>query len=234
MNATGFRDSAQIRSLRETVYDHLRELMNSGQLRPGSYLDLNALALEIGTSRTPLRDALLRLESEGFVEILNRKGVRITRLTLDRIRHIYEILGALESTVLRSVGPHITSEIVARMDELNRQMARALDVADFAHYYEANLAFHDAYRNLSDNGELIRQMYLLKQRLYDFPRLQGFVPEWERASIGEHQTLVRLLSEGRIGDAADLLRDVHWSYSYQEPYIRRYYTAIYEESSPAG
>ena len=232
MESADIRDAAQLRSLREVVYDHLRELLNEGRLRPGSYLDLNALAEEIGTSRTPLRDALLRLESEGFVEILNRKGVRITRLTLDSIRHMYEMLGALESTVLRSVAPRITSETVIRMDRLNQEMAAALDAGDFGRYYEANLAFHDAYRNLSDNDELIRVMHLLKQRLYDFPRLTGYVPEWERASIGEHEALVRLLQQGRVGEAADLLRDVHWSFPYQEPFIRRYYAAI--DEAPAA
>ena len=230
MESATVKDVYQARSLREAVYNHLRLLMDQGQLRPGSYLDLNALASELGISRTPLRDALLRLECEGFVEILNRKGVRITRLTLDRIRHIYEILGALESTVLRSVGSRITSEVVSRMDRLNQEMASALEAGDFGRYYSANLAFHDAYRNLSDNNELIGTMALLKQRLYDFPRLSGFVPEWELASIGEHQAVVRLLRQGRVGEAADLLRDVHWSFSYQEPFIRRYYAVVYEET----
>lgn len=233
MESAAIRDFAQLRSLREAVYDHLSQLLNEGRLRPGSYLDLNALAEEIGTSRTPLRDALLRLESEGFVEILNRKGVRITRLTLDSIRHMYEILGALESTVLRSVASHITSEVVMRMERLNQEMAAALDDGDFSRYYAANLAFHDAYRNLSDNAEMKRLIILLKQRLYDFPRLTGYVPEWERASLGEHDALIRLLSQGRVAEAADLLRDVHWSYSYQEPFIRRYYAAV-DGESPAG
>lgn len=233
MESNGIRDVAQLRSLREAVYDHLRDMMNEGRLRPGSFLDLNALAEEIGTSRTPLRDALLRLECEGFVDILNRKGVRITRLTLDSIRHMYEILGALESIVLRSVAGRITSEVVIRMEALNQDMAAALDDGDFGRYYEANLAFHDAYRNLSDNSELKHLMHLLKQRLYDFPRLTGYVPEWERASIGEHEALVRLLSQGRVGEAADLLRDVHWSFSYQEPFIRRYYAAVDGDSPEA-
>ena len=212
-----------IRSLRETVYEHLRALMNQGRLRPGNYLDLNALEAEIGISRTPLRDALLRLECEGFVEIRNRRGVRIVELTLDMIRDIYEILGALESTTLRSVADRITPEVTSRMNELNREMTRALDASDFARFYDANLAFHDAYRTLSSNREMVHRIYILKQRLYDFPRLEGFVPEWERASVGEHQQLVDLLEEGRVGEAADLLRDVHWSFSYQEPFIRRYY-----------
>ena len=223
-----------IRSLREEVYEHLRTLMNQGRLRPGGYLDLNALAAEIGISRTPLRDALLRLECEGFVEIHSRRGARITELTLDRIRDIYEILGGLESTALRSVAARITPAGTARMNELNREMVAALDASDFARFYDANLAFHDTYLGLSHNAQLVRQIHILKQRLYDFPRLEGFVPEWERASIGEHQALVRLLEVGNVSGAADLLRDVHWSFSYQEPFIRRYYAASTEGEGGRG
>src|SRR5881296_2470765 len=215
----------RIRSLREEVYEHLRALMHHGQLRPGDELDLNALAAGIGISRTPLRDALLRLECEGFVEIHNRRGVRVAPLTLDRIRHIYEILAALESTALRDVGQRITVETITRMNDQNREMVRALDASDFARFYDANLAFHDAYLALSDNSEMVRHIHILKQRLYDFPRLKGFVPEWERASVEEHQALIRLLEQGNVAAAADLLRDVHWSFSYQEAFVRRYYAA---------
>ena len=200
-------------------------MLDDGRLRPGNYLDLNGLAEEIGTSRTPLRDALLRLESEGFVEIQNRKGVRITELSPEWIRDIYEILGGLESSALVSVAGRITPEIVDRMQSLNDEMAAALDENDFERYYDANLAFHDAYLELSTNEELIRRIHILKHRLYDFPRLEGFVPEWERASIGEHQALIGLLRKGKMVEAADLLRDVHWSYSHQEPFIHRYYAA---------
>jgi DNA-binding GntR family transcriptional regulator len=213
------------RSLRAVVYEHLRAMMNDGRLRPGNYLDLNALAEEIGTSRTPLRDALLRLESEGFVQIESRKGVRITELTLEWIRDIYEILGGLESVALISVADRMTPEILDGMEALNRAMARALDDSDFGRYYDANLAFHNAYLELSANTELVRRIRILKQRLYDFPRRKGFVPEWERASLGEHQALVDFMRAGKTVAAADLLRDIHWSYSYQEPFIRRYYAA---------
>lgn len=225
MRLTAFREKVEFRSLREQVYEHLRVLMNRGRLRPGNFLDLNALAAEIGISRTPLRDALLRLECEGFVEILARKGVRITELTLDRIRDIYEMLAGLESTALCSVAEHITPETVARMTELNGEMVRALDQFDFARFYDANLAFHDSYLTLSRNQEMVGRIHILKQRLYDFPRLKGFVPEWELESTHEHEELVSLLEQGRVRDAADYLRDVHWSFKEQEPFIRRYYAA---------
>lgn len=215
----------RIRSLREDVYEHVQVLLQDGALRPGDELDLNALAAVIGISRTPLRDALLRLECEGFVEIHNRRCVRVTPLTLNRIRDIYEILAGLESTALRGVAPRVSLVTVARMDELNQEMRRALDAGDFARFYDANLAFHDSYLLLSHNAELIHRIHTLKQRLYDFPRLPGFVPEWERVSIEEHQAMVRLLQSRRVAEAADLLRDVHWNYSYQEPFVRRYYVA---------
>jgi DNA-binding GntR family transcriptional regulator len=151
--------------------------------------------------------------------------VRIAELSLHRIKEIYEMLGALESSVLRIVGERLTPAHVARMKEFNGEMERALDASDFARFYDANLAFHDVYRDLSDNAEMVRSIYIHKQRLYDFPRLKGFVPEWERASVQEHAALVRLLEEEKVAEAADLLRDVHWSFTYQEPYIRRYYAA---------
>jgi len=225
---------ARIRSLREEVYEHLRALMHQGQLRPGDELDLKALAAGIGISRTPLRDALLRLEGEGFVEIHNRRGVRVTPLTLQRIRDIYEILSGLECAALRSVAARITPATVAHMDALNHEMRRALDAGDFARFYNANLAFHDAYLYLSNNTELIHRIHILKQRLYDFPRLPGFVPEWERASIDEHQAIVRLLQGGRVNEAADLLRDVHWNFNYQKPFVRRYYNAQTRDAATAA
>ncbi|MGD8277009.1 MAG: GntR family transcriptional regulator [Gemmatimonadota bacterium] len=225
MNPTAGPATIERRSLRELVYEHLKAKLNAGELRPGTFLDLNGLAAEIGISRTPLRDALIRLESEGFAEILPRRGVRIAALTLDRIRDIYEILGALESGALRGVASRLTPGVVDRMSELNDGMRRALDAFDFARFYDANLAFHDCYLDLSENAELVSRIRILKQRLYDFPRLQGFVPEWEHSSVEEHAEVVRLLRSGAVAAAADYLRDVHWSYARQEPYIRRYYAA---------
>ena len=63
----------------------------------------------------------------------------------------------------------------------------------------------------------------MKQRLYDFPRREGFVKEWETASTREHDELIRLLETGDTRKAADFIRDVHWSYEVQRRFIDRYY-----------
>lgn len=223
-----------LKSLRRQVYEFLKAELNRGALAPGSLLDLNGLAAQLGTSRTPLREALLQLDAEGFVTILPRRGVRVNRLTLEEIRHIYEIVGALEAAALVSVAPTLTDGELAAMAALCRQMGEALASDDFPTYYERNLAFHEVFLGRCHNTRLVEWVRLLKERLYDFPRLTGFVKAWEEASVGEHEEIVRRLQAGDTRAAADHLRDVHWSYAVQEPYIRRYYDVDRDEGGLGG
>jgi DNA-binding GntR family transcriptional regulator len=215
----------QTRSLREQVYDVLRVEMARGGLQPGAFIDLNELAARLGVSRTPLREALLHLESQGFVTVLPRRGFRLNALTLDDIRHFYEIIGALEAAALRSVGASLGPADFARMRQLDAAMADAVAARDFDRYYEANLAFHDVYLRRSDNARLVSQVHLLKQRLYDWPRRETMVQAWEQHSVVEHEDFLALLERGAIEDAAAHLQNVHWSFAVQERFIQTYYFA---------
>jgi DNA-binding GntR family transcriptional regulator len=215
----------QTRSLREQVYDYLRDQMSSGGLQPGAFLDLNELARRLGISRTPLREALLHLESQGFVTVLPRRGFRLNALTLDDIRHYYEIIGALEAAALRSVGGSLGPSDFARMRQLDTAMAEAVAARDFDKYYEANLAFHDVYLRRSGNTRLVAHVHLLKQRLYDWPRRESMVQAWEQHSVVEHEAFLQLLERRAIAEAAAHLQDVHWSFAVQEPFILAYYFA---------
>jgi DNA-binding GntR family transcriptional regulator len=212
-------------SLREQVYELLKQRLGDGTLTPGTVLDQDALVRDLGISRTPLREALLQLSNEGFVTILPRRGIVVNELSLDDIRHIYEVIGALESAAVVAVGARIGVVGVRRMTTLNKEMRAALRADDFARYYEHNLEFHDVYLTRSDNLTLRRTVATLKARLYDFPRRQGFVKEWEVASTGEHAAIVEWLAAGDIAGAAAYIRDVHWSFAVQERFIHRYYFA---------
>ena len=215
----------QTRSLREQVYDYLRDQMSRGGLQPGAFLDLNELANRLGVSRTPLREALLHLESQGFVTVLPRRGFRLNALTLDDIRHFYQIIGALEAAALESVGAALNSADFARMRQLDAAMAEAVAARDFDKYYEANLAFHDVYLRRSDNARLVAQVHLLKQRLYDWPRRETMVQAWEQHSVVEHEDFLRILERGAVDEAAAHLQNVHWSFAVQERFIHAYYFA---------
>jgi DNA-binding GntR family transcriptional regulator len=214
-----------LKPLREQVYEHLRLLMNRGELRPGGYLDLDALEARLGVSRTPLRDALLQLESEGFVTILPRRGVQVRALTREDVRHLYEIIGALEGAAVLAAFPRLGPAEAEALRRLNREMREAVQAGEFDRYYERNLAFHDVFLGRCDNERLVRLVRTLKQRLYDWPRRRGFVKAWELASVAEHAAFARLVAKGDARGAADHLRDVHWSYAVQQRFIEEYYFA---------
>jgi DNA-binding GntR family transcriptional regulator len=215
-----------IKSLKEQVYEYLREQMRTGAILPGSVIDMEETSRKLGVSRTPLRDALLQLEMEGFVSILPRRKVVVKRLTETDIRNSYDIIGALEGVALLKAFDRIGEAEIAALQDLNDGMKAAIAAGDFDLYYEKNLAFHDVFLRLCGNDSLVRIVNTLKKRLYDFPRSKGFVKEWEEASIGEHQDLVDLIRAGKREAAAKHIRDVHWSFLVQEKYIHRYYAHI--------
>ena len=217
------RPILNVKSLKEQVYEYLREQMRRGEIMPGSAIDMEETSRKLGVSKTPLRDALLQLETEGFVSIQPRRRVVVNALTLEDIRHYYEVIGALESTALRAAFDHLRGGEIVRMERLNAEMKEAIEKDDFDLYYEKNLAFHDVFLDLCGNETLKKIVTTLKKRLYDFPRQQGFVKEWERASIGEHARLIGHLRRRRKDEAAAFFRDVHWSYQVQERFIVKYY-----------
>jgi DNA-binding GntR family transcriptional regulator len=214
-----------ITSLSSIVYEDLRRRLNSGLLRPGQFLDLAALGRELGMSRTPLRDAMIRLELEGFVTVFPRRGVMVRILDLSDIRDIYQVVGALEASVIERMALRFRASDAERMDGFRAAMASSLGADDFDAYYSANLAFHDVYLDLSDNKDLIHHVRTLKERLYDFPRRSEYVKEWELDSTAEHAEITARLRAGDFKAAAAYVRDVHWNFEVQERYIRTYYFA---------
>lgn len=215
-----------VKSLKEQVYEYLRDQMRHGGMLPGSAIDMEETSKKLGVSKTPLRDALLQLETEDFVTILPRRMVVVNALTEQDIRNYYEIIGALESMALLKAFERLKPADIDLMAALNEGMAEAVGAGDFDAYYDKNLAFHNVFLGLCGNDSLVKIVNNLKKRLYDFPRLKGFVKEWEEVSVGEHRALVDLLRAGRSQDAANHIRDVHWSFEVQERFVRRYYPGI--------
>lgn len=215
-----------VKSLKEQVYEYLRDQMRRGAILPGSAIDMEETSKKLGVSKTPLRDALLQLEMEDFVTILPRRMVVVNSLTERDIRNYYEIIGSLESMAMLKVFDSLKDSGVEAMQSLNDGMKDAVAANDFDLYYERNLAFHNAFLNLCGNDSLVKLVNSLKKRLYDFPRSKGFIKEWEESSILEHQALIDLIRAGRRQDAANHVRDVHWSFKVQERFVRKYYPGM--------
>jgi len=215
-----------VKSLKEQVYEYLREQMRKGEILPGSAIDMELTSKKLGVSKTPLRDALLQLEMEDFVTIRPRRMVVVNSLTEKDIRNYYEIIGALESMALLKAFDRLKPSDIEGMQALNDAMREAIAANDFDAYYEKNLAFHNVFLCHCGNDSLIKLVNNMKKRLYDFPRSKGFVKEWEESSILEHQALIDLIRSGRSQAAANHIRDIHWSFKVQEEFVRKYYPGI--------
>ena len=197
--------------LRTQVYEYLREAFRSGDIRPGKFISINQLVKELNMSRTPLRDALLQLQTEGFVTFLPQRGIRINEVTDDVLEDIYEMLGALDSRALLSVGDRLGSKEVSRMKKINERMLQVIDNKGYRRYFTLNTEFHNVYLNLSANKPLLNQVNILRQRLFEF----NYNPEWLEKGLPltytEHLTMIDFIENGRYREAADFMRDVHCS-----------------------
>jgi DNA-binding GntR family transcriptional regulator len=215
-----------VRSLREQVYEYLRGEIQAGRLVPGSYIKLNQISSQLGISKTPLRDAIIQMEVEGFVTILPRRGVLVNRLDLETIKNYLEIVGALEGAVIRSVFRKISPSHLAKMERLNEKMRSIIRDTPFntfdPQYYHYNIAFHDIFLDLSGNTVLKQMLMRIKQQLYDFPRL-AYIKEWEAINCDEHDRFIELICKGEKDEAARLWQVHHWGFESHKKYIIEFY-----------
>ncbi len=197
--------------LRTQVYEYLREALRTGKIKPNMFISINQVVKELGMSRTPLRDALLQLQCEGFVTFLPQRGIRVNSLNDNDFVDIYEMLGALDSRVLLSVCDKMGSREVSRMKKINEQILRVINKNEFNRYFELNRDFHNVYLDLSSNRPLLNQVNILRQRLFEFSDKGDWLEKVLQLNYPEHLTMIDLIESGRCRQAVDFMRDVHCS-----------------------
>ena len=212
-----------LQCLRDQIYAHLRGDIERGALKPGAPINMDNLSKELNISKTPLREALIKLECQGFVEMLPRRGVKVKELTYGELKEYYEVIGFLESAVVYSVFDQLrSSPIIERMKQSNAQQRISLNNQEFDRYYQLNLEFHDIFLTLSNNKTLQEIVVPLKKRLYDFP-WHRLWEDWEKVNLDEHDNLIANIEKGDRLAAAAVIRDEHWGWQKHEPYFIKFY-----------
>ncbi len=213
-------------SLREQVYAHLRREIQQGKIEPGSTINIDSLSRELGISKTPLKEAIIKLESEGFINFLPRRGVQVRAITRQELQDYYEIIGCLEAGVVHAVFDKLRSSArIKQMKQSNAAQGRALKKREYDRYYLLNLEFHDIFLDLSENRTLRELVVPMKKRLYDFPR-QKYWEDWEKVNIEEHIKFIACVDNGDRHGAAAVLRDEHWSWKKHEPFFIKFYRFV--------
>ncbi len=194
--------------LRTHVYEYLRRELKKGTLKPGMFVSMNQIMKHLDISRTPLRDALLQLQCEGFVTFLPQRGIRINELTQKDIENMYEMLGALDSRVLLAIFNRIGAREIGQMKQINEEMKKSLDEEKFNSYWNKNTAFHNVYLNLSSNNLILYHINILRQRLFEFSKKYWSLRR-KQVIVGEHDTMIELIEKGDALAAVEFMRDYH-------------------------
>jgi|YelNatPaOPRAMG01_1025707.scaffolds.fasta_scaffold89749_2 DNA-binding GntR family transcriptional regulator len=217
------------RSLKDCVMEYLRQEMESGNLKPGERINEKEICQKLGISRTPIREALIQLEREGFVEISPRKSIRVKKLSLKEIEDIYNVVGTLEAEAAEQACDSLSPEDILKMEEGYEQMAQALANDDFRKYIDINLELHNVHLRLCGNTVLQQIVNQLKKRLYDFPRILLKIPEWEEKCMQEHQQLIQFFKEKNKPAIKDLIKNKHWGFEDNRKFILVYYDLLNSE-----
>ena len=195
--------------LRTQVYEHLRKELKNRNLKPGMFVTINQLSKQLGINRTPLRDALLQLQVEGFVTFLPQRGIQINELSKHDLENIYEVLGALDSRALLSVFDKITPAHIEQMRQINEEMVQCVSDKDFNRYFDLNTEFHNVYLNLSTNEMLLSQVNIIRQRLFEFGAKGEWIEKVQKLNYLEHLKFIELIEQGNAKVVSDFMRDIH-------------------------
>jgi DNA-binding GntR family transcriptional regulator len=192
-------------TLTDQVYEILRERVIAGTISPGEFIREHDVSERLGVSRTPVREALARLASEGFLERIPHRGFRLPEETVDDLVEIYPIMTALEVLGTREAFGQMGTEIIAELREINEAYARAFKEEDVYSGIENNHAFHDKLSGRSGNKLLCRMLEDLRSRVRSL-EIWAFsdIDHWQK-SIEEHEKILQALEKGQLDKAMTIL-----------------------------
>ena len=190
--------------LRDVVFNTLRQAILRGELKPGERLMEIQLANKLGVSRTPIREAIRKLELEGLVLVIPRKGAEVADIKEKSLRDVLEVRKALEELSVQLACEKITKEEIEELKEAAETFKKAQKTKDITQIAEADVHFHDIINTASGNQKLIQLLNNLREQMYRY-RVEYLKDERNYPTLmREHSEIVEGLmtkDKGRVTEA---------------------------------
>jgi DNA-binding GntR family transcriptional regulator len=194
-------------ALYEEVAERLRARIYAHELAPGAWLDEQAIAAELGISRTPLREALKVLAGEGLVRLEPRRGCYVAELTEQDLDDIFPVMALLEGRCAWEAARRATNADFSELAAIHKDLERHAAANDADRFFEANHAFHAAVQRIAGNRFLAQMIddarKVLKLTRRDSLRLEGRLKQ----SLIEHRAILAALRKREENEAARLMHD---------------------------
>ncbi|WP_173442943.1 GntR family transcriptional regulator [Selenomonas ruminantium] len=182
--------------LREVVCESLREAIRSGVLKPGERIMEIQLAEELGVSRTPVREAIRKLELEGYVVMMPRRGTYVASMSIRDINEIFEIRTALESLSNGLAVDHITDDELEHLQRLLVIIGGYIKEGNIEKIVETDIEFHDLLYHAARNERLVGIISNLRDQLTRFRTLSMSYPGRLEETLEEHRLIVDAIASG--------------------------------------
>ncbi len=196
------------RTLHDELVDRLREMIVEGDLTPGIKVPEKDLCEQFGVSRTPLREALKVLATEGLVELLPNRGARVATLTIAALEEAFPVMGALEALAGELACANIIDAEIATVRSLHEDMVRHYKAGALAPYFAANQAIHEAILEAARNPTLVTLHRGLAGRVRRARYMANMsAARWQKA-VEEHVDILNAL-EARDGERLGTLLRAH-------------------------
>jgi DNA-binding GntR family transcriptional regulator len=199
-----------LKPLREKIATSIRDSIIEGRIKPGERLTEPEVAGILGISRTPLREAFLQLESEGFLRVNPRKGAVVTEVSAEDANEIYLIKGSLEALAARLASKFITpqhTDELLRLNKLMEKIAKSKD-KDYKEFLELNMKFHAIISECSGSDKLKRLLTTLRNQTLRYNYIYISSRDKIKESVDEHYLMIDAL-EKKNGNKIEQLVKKH-------------------------
>ena len=197
----------EVPNLRERVYKALKEMIIFQEIPPGEKLDEDSLASQLGVSRTPVRESLYRLENEGIVKIIPRRGAFIVKHSKESINEILSVREVLEGLSAREAASHITDAALEVLESLSEKFSESNVRLLSKEYLQVDVKFHKTIIEASKNEWLISLMNILNDHI-QMLRLRTVTFQGRpEQSLSEHRRILEALKAGDPLLAESLMRE---------------------------
>jgi len=195
------------KNAREAAFEKIKEAIIKGHFKPGEKLVEQTLAQEMGVSRTPVREAIRRLEAEGFVVSIPRKGVVVSRADKEEIVQLYSIRAELEGLAARWAIENADEDDMRKLDEAISRMEETAASGDLDGVVQSNALFHDAIAQASKSRILCTLLKTLQDNIQRFRFQSLHLPGRPVAALAEHKEIVAAIKEKKTEEADRLLKE---------------------------
>ncbi|QQE76295.1 GntR family transcriptional regulator [Brevibacillus composti] len=205
-------------SAKEKAFQQIQRWIIDGTLEPGEKLYDAELSDALGISRTPVREALQLLQSQGFVEMYPGRQTIVTTLTKEDVPKIYPPLASLQALAAEEATPNVTAAHIRKLRELNESYRAAIADAQLFAAMEKDEQFHDVILEIADNPYITQFSSLLQLHVMRMKYLFFQQPIRIKAeSVQEHERLIQAMERGEAQEAAAIMKE-NWLRPMREVY----------------